>query len=286
MPPRVTHVNPFIALTTCLALASIAFATPTVEYTTGHTDVAVRDDGTGGVELFFLLDANAVLNGAQPGDEVESPNVTFIRIGDAQEAPRPSDTVWDFLDVPAGETVWFLPQASDPAAPWLGVSAEPLSSLSYDALTYTIEAVDGPGEPAFAIWQTDLAGDPFPVVSTADGLPDAFNVPIGSHSHYNWAFGEPGVYQVTLRADATRSNGDVLSDSATLWFAVGDGTTIEPTCAGDVTGDGAVDGGDLVALLGNFGGSGDRSQGDLDGNGDVDGQDLIALLGNFGTSCG
>jgi hypothetical protein len=52
-----------------------------------------------------------------------------------------------------------------------------------------------------------------------------------------------------------------------------------PPCAADLNADGRVDGADLGALLGNFGGAG---VGDLDGNGLVDGADLGALLGVFG----
>ena len=52
-----------------------------------------------------------------------------------------------------------------------------------------------------------------------------------------------------------------------------------PACAADLNLDGRVDGADLGALLGNFGGPG---AGDLDGNGLVDGADLGALLGAFG----
>ncbi|MCA9285241.1 MAG: S8 family serine peptidase [Phycisphaerales bacterium] len=50
-------------------------------------------------------------------------------------------------------------------------------------------------------------------------------------------------------------------------------------CEGDLNGDGAVDGADLGALLGQWGGPGSA---DLDGNGTVDGADLGLLLGNWG----
>jgi hypothetical protein len=52
------------------------------------------------------------------------------------------------------------------------------------------------------------------------------------------------------------------------------------TCAGDLDGNGAVDGADLGALLGAWGGG--ESAADLDGNGVVDGADLGALLGAWG----
>ena len=53
------------------------------------------------------------------------------------------------------------------------------------------------------------------------------------------------------------------------------------SCArpGDIDGNGAVDGGDLAALLSNWGGSGAA---DLDGNGTINGGDLAVLLSNWG----
>jgi subtilisin family serine protease len=61
----------------------------------------------------------------------------------------------------------------------------------------------------------------------------------------------------------------------------------QPACPGDVTGDNAVDGADLVTLLGAFGTStpDGPSGGDLTGDGAVDGADLVVLLGAFGTTC-
>lgn len=56
--------------------------------------------------------------------------------------------------------------------------------------------------------------------------------------------------------------------------------TVSCGCAGDLNGDGTVDGADLGALLGQWGGSG---TGDLDGNGTVDGADLGQLLAAWGS---
>ena len=52
-----------------------------------------------------------------------------------------------------------------------------------------------------------------------------------------------------------------------------------PPCAGDLDGNNTVNGADLAALLGNWGGS---TFGDLDGDGTVTGADLAALLGRWG----
>jgi hypothetical protein len=53
------------------------------------------------------------------------------------------------------------------------------------------------------------------------------------------------------------------------------------SCArpGDIDGNGAVDGGDLAALLSNWGGKG---AGDVDGNGTVDSADLALVLNAWG----
>ena len=52
-----------------------------------------------------------------------------------------------------------------------------------------------------------------------------------------------------------------------------------PTLNSDIINNGIVDGADLGALLGGWGGS---VTGDLDGNGVVNGADLGILLGNWG----
>jgi hypothetical protein len=61
----------------------------------------------------------------------------------------------------------------------------------------------------------------------------------------------------------------------------------EAFCPGDATGDGVIDGADLVELLGAFGSKTNAGEdgGDFDGSRTVDGTDLIILLGVFGESC-
>jgi alpha-glucosidase len=55
--------------------------------------------------------------------------------------------------------------------------------------------------------------------------------------------------------------------------------------ASDITGDGAVTGPDLVALLSEFGQTGVDLAGDITGDGAVTGADLVELLSQFGDSC-
>lgn len=58
---------------------------------------------------------------------------------------------------------------------------------------------------------------------------------------------------------------------------------VPPLCVGDINGDGAVDGGDLALVLGNWASPGGAA--DLNDDGIVDGGDLALVLGNWG-DCG
>jgi hypothetical protein len=55
-----------------------------------------------------------------------------------------------------------------------------------------------------------------------------------------------------------------------------------PSCPEDLDGDGDVDTGDLLALLGDWGCEGDECLGDIDDDGDTDTSDLLALLAAWG----
>ena len=58
-----------------------------------------------------------------------------------------------------------------------------------------------------------------------------------------------------------------------------DMTPIVISCPADVNGDNAVNVSDLLATIGNWGGSGD---GDVDGSGVVDVSDLLTIVGSWG----
>ena len=61
-----------------------------------------------------------------------------------------------------------------------------------------------------------------------------------------------------------------------------DGVIDSCQCLGDISGNGSVDGVDLAAVLGAWGGSGGKAGADINGDGLVDGTDLAYVLGNWG----
>ncbi|MEY3021568.1 MAG: Dockerin type domain [Planctomycetota bacterium] len=72
-------------------------------------------------------------------------------------------------------------------------------------------------------------------------------------------------------------------DFSSVTFRAGAGGSSPACCPADLNCDGIVDGADLAALLGGWGGSG---TGDIDGDGNVNGADLAALLGAWGACQG
>jgi surface-anchored protein len=272
-------------LATAALAAASAYATPTVGYLRGHTDLSVDPAGPG-VAFAFNHGAGVVFNNQQPGDDVNSLDTVFVRVPDSQEIQRPAGTQWDFLGAAAGETVFFLPQSSNPGVPWLGVASESLSAAAWQSLDITLDSVDAPAGAHVSLWQTLANGTPTVFLASADGVPDSFSIPVGGHVHYNWGFSEPGVYRLGLTAIATPFVGEPAEASATLWVLVGDDTTIpaDPNvCPGDLDADGAVGTSDLLTLLAAWGTSDET--GDADGDGFVGTADLLLLLAGWGTVC-
>lgn len=100
-----------------------------------------------------------------------------------------------------------------------------------------------------------------------------------------------GVYRMDLELYSTMGVGE--SQPFTLLFdyeadpeevSAAIDSMYEAPCSGDLDGDGAVNGGDLSTLLGEWGTTGPNA--DLNGDGMVDGQDLSILLGRWGPCTG
>ncbi|MFO0828952.1 MAG: thrombospondin type 3 repeat-containing protein [Phycisphaerales bacterium] len=121
----------------------------------------------------------------------------------------------------------------------------------------------------------DGVGDACEIVDTdRDGVPDSIdNCPTIPNATQSDLDGD-GVGDVcdncpnVSNPDQADTNGDGVGDACEV-----------PPCPADLDGDGAVGGGDLAILLGQWGGAGSA---DFNGNGSVGGEDLAVLLGAWG----
>ncbi|MDA0173633.1 TIGR03773 family transporter-associated surface protein [Solirubrobacter taibaiensis] len=150
--------------------------------------------------------------------------VTFV-VPEAARMTVPASA--GFLGAP-GETVWLLPQTQRAGLLWPGWNTEELSGEQVDGdVTWRLDAVEGPG--AVTVYQTGVFGDPQFVFRSADGLPDAYSIPLGTHAHGNWVFSRAGAYQLTFTLIARLRNGTTATDTQTLAVAVGIPPSPAPT---------------------------------------------------------
>lgn len=76
-----------------------------------------------------------------------------------------------------------------------------------------VKDVRGPAGGQFAAWLDTVAGPDVYVSTALHGPQDSRNALytlVGGHTHYNWAFTQPGVYEVDLDARAFFGNGTEL----------------------------------------------------------------------------
>jgi hypothetical protein len=201
--------------------------------------------------------------------------------------PASIPPAFSFLGATPGQTFWVLPQTSPVGlnALFLGVAVETLSpGASSEILQWNpgdsrgnsnrldkfvqLNLVDvrAPAGGNFSLYQT-AAGTPTVYFRTTDGIDDtdSLNVPAGAHAHFNWAFTQPGVYEVDVQ----------LKTFVNLnWLK------------GDANRDGRVDLLDINILVAGMGRRGDWFSGDFSGDGKINLDDFFAMGENWGAGTG
>jgi len=134
------------------------------------------------------------------------------------------------------DPVWIIPQTLTPDVIYLGYRTQDAEQSEFDALFGTpfiglkVTNVRGSGPDRggyFTGYQTGL-GDPVFHYTTADGLDNSdvvAPIPLTAHAHYNWAFTQPGEYQVTFEAEGTHRTGVATNGNGTFTFFVPGGMT-------------------------------------------------------------
>lgn len=151
-------------------------------------------------------------------------------VSDNAQLTLPEDKAFSFVGAEPGSQVWVVPQTEQADVPWLGwnTQAPSLEENVERGVTMEFLGHQGPGEFSLFL-QNGGFEEPQLLWSTATGAADGFWVDLGTHTHANWVFTEPGIHQVRVRMSgegAGESAGSEVAAEATLTFAVGAGTDV------------------------------------------------------------
>ncbi|WP_230627669.1 choice-of-anchor M domain-containing protein [Roseiconus lacunae] len=181
-----------------------------------------------------------------PDYDLEVSEVLIVGGPDSQIV-APSGDEFDFLGAAPGSDIYVLPESGAPATvPDLGISNIPRPRDAFATFANTDPRVDsteawlqlqmvgmrGPEGGEFSLYNSGVT-EPTVWMATSDGIDesDSLFAPAGAHGHYNWAFTQPGNYEIDVFASGlldTNGNGtfdegiDAYTESGitTLYFQV------------------------------------------------------------------
>ncbi|MDG4795621.1 choice-of-anchor M domain-containing protein [Micromonospora sp. WMMD1082] len=222
-PTPVRAAQPAPDLSQSIA-ADQPLATGRVELSAGHIDIGPRyvDD------RWTLL----IHDGTQAQPVWRDPDDTLLRVSDAAQQTVPDDPAYAFLGIEAGEQAYVVPQVQDPDVVWLGWNTQdPRVMQTIDrGATLTLLGVRGPGTLTTYLQSGNFA-PPQPLWRSAESTAQPFWVEVNTHTHANWVFSAPGVYLVAVQVSADLVNGEKVSATRTLRFAVGDAASADEAFA-------------------------------------------------------
>ncbi|GAA1669272.1 hypothetical protein GCM10009745_09680 [Kribbella yunnanensis] len=186
--PCITTPPPAVAPSTPTASTTQPATTGTT-LSSGHADYAVR--------LVAGALQSRIKDGTKSGTPVwRDPAAVTIRLTSAAGTTSPGGA-FSFLG-PKGTPVWQIPQTQKEGVIWLGWNTEELKpgQIPGNAVTWRLDKVTGPGR--VSVFEFNSFGQPQIIFNSADGLPDTYSIPIGTHAHGNWSFTKPGTYNLTF----------------------------------------------------------------------------------------
>lgn len=152
------------------------------------------------------------------------PEDVVLLAPDAAQVPAPDKPEYAFIGAKPGEKIWVLPQTQQPGIVWPGWSTQhpTLADAVTRGVTMRLKSVNGPGKVSVFL-QDGNFGQPRQLFAS-DGSAQEIWIDLGTHTHANWVFTQPGVYGLEFEYTGQNSAGETLSTSAVVQFAVGDTT--------------------------------------------------------------
>ena len=147
------------------------------------------------------------------------PGEAVLHAGPRTLSPIPDDPAFEFLGK-SGGAVYVLPQDEREGILFLGIAGDEIQQGTFggDTVSLDLMSVTGPGD--VFLYASDSLGGVKKYFDSSDGFSDADRFPVaaGGHAHQAWAFTEPGLYRVGLRASGVLADGGQPSASETTDF--------------------------------------------------------------------
>ena len=158
------------------------------------------------------------------------PSDVVMQLGSSSVINMPEGDTYSFIGETPGTPLWVIPQTQNPDVVWVGWNTqEPLVLEQLNkGMTLQLDGIDGPGALDVYLENGNL-GAPQVIWSSKKPYPQDSWIEVNAHTHVNWVFHKEGVYKVKLTLKGTLKNGQEVSDTDTLRFAVGD--SIDPRLA-------------------------------------------------------
>jgi len=225
-----------LAFLPVIVYSNNANATPVTDLPLGHFEMQIDyalSPGTPDAGWQFSVSYNTSGDFSTPNGTIrlDTDDTTIVALPETELALPASVSIPGFAT--SGDTIWLLPQSNNPGQIFLGLRTiipagifqssingnyfpNPQGNIIIELIGLSGTGADAGGH--FAMWETNGIGTVEMHFNSTDGF-DANDklepVPIGAHSHYNWAFTEPGNYAATFRASARINPGqpDAFQDT-------------------------------------------------------------------------
>lgn len=151
-------------------------------------------------------------------DASHAPEHVALQAGPATRQTVPAGAGFRFLG-PSGAPVFVLPGEAIKGTLALGLAVDvDAGVLAEEQVAIRLMDVEGPGAASY--FEVDGFGEPTVWFNSSDGIDatDTIRARAGSHAHRNWAFTVPGVYRLTLQAEAVLAGGGTISSQPTVFI--------------------------------------------------------------------
>lgn len=194
-----------------------------------HGTPAVMSAGHADMGAVFDVDGEGTMTLLVRDDSGDQPQWRYLddvvfRVGAAAAQTLPDNSDYSFVGAKGGETVWVIPQTQITDVPWLGWNTQAPSLVEHATRGVTMRFDGHQGAGNFSLFLQNGGFDKpdvvFATTNTKKAEQTAF-VDMNTHTHANWTFTQPGTHLVGITMTTTTKEGQEVSASGALRFAVG-----------------------------------------------------------------